>query len=134
MEFDFTWFDNSTMLIHEPLYVPVQQEARVSHSLGHHDQDPAPYNLPREIVVRIKDMAKEPKEQNPFPGLPFSVQGINAKIAKLEEARSHVVEAIRKMEEIEDDCYIPYCHDPDSDGSPRSPKWMSDSDYEGVVL
>eukprot|EP00975_Prorocentrum_lima_P062484 12885893-Prorocentrum_lima.AAC.1 len=54
------------MLIHEPLCVPVQQEARVSHLLDHHDQDPAPYTLPREVGVRIKEMAKEPKEQ-PIP-------------------------------------------------------------------
>eukprot|EP00975_Prorocentrum_lima_P000511 100259-Prorocentrum_lima.AAC.1 len=63
-------------------------------------------------------MAKEPKGQNPFPVLPFSVKGINAKINKLEEARSHVVEAFRLAQEIEDDCYIPYWHEADSDGSP----------------
>eukprot|EP00975_Prorocentrum_lima_P041067 8626552-Prorocentrum_lima.AAC.1 len=60
------------MSIHEPLYVPVQQEVQVSHLLDHHDQDPAPCSLPHEIVVRIKEMAKEPKGQNPFPVLPFS--------------------------------------------------------------
>eukprot|EP00975_Prorocentrum_lima_P030924 6490471-Prorocentrum_lima.AAC.1 len=67
-------------------------------------------------------MAREPKEHNPFPVLPFSVQGINIKINKLEDARSHVVEAFRLAEEIEDDCYMPYWHEPDSDGSPRTPK------------
>eukprot|EP00975_Prorocentrum_lima_P045523 9529305-Prorocentrum_lima.AAC.1 len=66
-------------------------------------------------------MAEEPEEQNPFPVLPFSVQGINIKMIKLEEARSHVVEAFRLAEEIEDVGYMPYWHEPDSDGLPRTP-------------
>eukprot|EP00975_Prorocentrum_lima_P062750 12887322-Prorocentrum_lima.AAC.1 len=56
-------------------------------------QELAPVRLPKEIVVRIKKMAEEPEEQSPFPVLPFSVQGINIKMIKLEEERSHVVEA-----------------------------------------
>eukprot|EP00975_Prorocentrum_lima_P032155 6754363-Prorocentrum_lima.AAC.1 len=68
-------------------------------------------------MVRIKEMAMEPKEQEPFPVLPVSVQGINAKIAKLEEARSHVEKkkAFSLAEEIEDDCYMSYYYEPDSD-------------------
>eukprot|EP00975_Prorocentrum_lima_P068763 12922444-Prorocentrum_lima.AAC.1 len=65
-------------------------------------QDLAPFSLPKEILIRIKDMAREPKEQNPFPVLPFSVQGINININKPEEARSHVVEAFRLAGEIGD--------------------------------
>eukprot|EP00975_Prorocentrum_lima_P031012 6511294-Prorocentrum_lima.AAC.1 len=86
MEYDFTRFDDSRRSVHEPHHVPVQQEARVLHLPEHHDQEPAPYNVPHKIVDRIKDMAKEPKEQNPCPVLPFNVQGVNSKIAKLEEA------------------------------------------------
>eukprot|EP00975_Prorocentrum_lima_P027087 5695478-Prorocentrum_lima.AAC.1 len=69
MEYDFTWFDNPRRLIHEPIYVPVTQEAPVPELVDHSVQYSAPYRLPQEIVVRIKEMAKEPKEHNPFPVL-----------------------------------------------------------------
>eukprot|EP00975_Prorocentrum_lima_P048942 10240103-Prorocentrum_lima.AAC.1 len=82
------------------------------------------------MLVRIKEIAMEPEQT---PVLPFSVEGVNSKIAKLEEARSHVVEAFRLAEEIEDDCYMPYWHEHDSDSSPRSPSYgptMSDFEFE----
>eukprot|EP00975_Prorocentrum_lima_P039808 8363957-Prorocentrum_lima.AAC.1 len=60
-------------------------------------------------------MTMEPEQ---FPAPPFSVEGVNAKTAKLEEVRSHVVEAFRLAEEIEEDCDMPYWHEHDSDSSP----------------
>eukprot|EP00975_Prorocentrum_lima_P013668 2909127-Prorocentrum_lima.AAC.1 len=73
-------------------------------------------------------MAMSPEQ---FSVLPFSVEGVNTKIAKLEEVRSRVVEAFRLAEEIEDDCYIPYWHEQDSDSSPRSiGPTMSDYEFE----
>eukprot|EP00975_Prorocentrum_lima_P005933 1282056-Prorocentrum_lima.AAC.1 len=60
-------------------------------------------------------------EHDTYPLLPFSIEGINSKVAKLEKARSHVVEVFRLAEEIEDDCYEPYCENGfDSDPSPRA--------------
>eukprot|EP00975_Prorocentrum_lima_P027784 5842146-Prorocentrum_lima.AAC.1 len=55
MEYHFTWFDDTRRLIHEPIYVPVTQEAKVLPLMDQSVQDLEPLSLPKEILVRIED-------------------------------------------------------------------------------
>eukprot|EP00975_Prorocentrum_lima_P004506 976209-Prorocentrum_lima.AAC.1 len=64
---------------------------------------------------------------------PFSLEGVKSKVGRLHKAKSHVAEALKVAEEIEDDGYKMYYEDRfDSDSlrSPCEPSITSMVDFE----